>query len=300
MTMTRKAPLVLLLASAAALRRVAVVTGGTRGIGRGISEALAEHDFDLLVSYNSDEAAAEQAAGELKTKYNCAVACVGGDVSLPETRAKIWETYDKVYGGDTHRLGAVVHNAGQYVGVTSTNAAGIKATGPPPGFGDGSLIKEGAVDFTQMHYYQRMYGDAFVDLCEQGLARFTDGGSLVGISSPGCTLQYKANLGYDMPGSGKCVMEYTMRLFAVRAATKNVNVNVVIPGVTVTDAWGKLGAMRGQSKEEIVEGVSGRLAPMGPMQPKQVGDGVAFLCSPAGRAVTGVSLPVDNGVHLKA
>ena len=202
--------------------------------------------------------------------------------------------------GDTHALGAVVHNAGQYVGVTSTNAAGIQATGPPPGFGDGSLIKEGTVDFTQMHYYQRMYGDAFVDLCEQGLARFKDGGSLVGISSPGCTLQYKANLGYDMPGSGKCVMEYTMRLFAVRAATKNVNVNVVIPGVTVTDAWGKLGAMRGQSKEEIVEGVSSRLAPMGAMQPRQVGDGVAFLCSPAGRAVTGVSLPVDNGVHLKA
>ena len=128
MTISRKLPLVLLLASAAALRRVAVVTGGTRGIGRGISEALAEHDFDLLVSYNSDEAAAEQAAGELKTKYNCAVACVGGDVSLPETRAKIWETFDEVYGGATHRLGAVVHNAGQYVGVTSTNAAGIQAT----------------------------------------------------------------------------------------------------------------------------------------------------------------------------
>ena len=72
----------LLLTRASSLRRVAVVTGGTRGIGRGISEALAEHDFDLLVSYNSDEAAAEQAAGELKTKYNCAVACVGGDVSL--------------------------------------------------------------------------------------------------------------------------------------------------------------------------------------------------------------------------
>ena len=85
----------LLLTRASSLRRVAVVTGGTRGIGRGISEALAEHDFDLLVSYNSDEVAAEQAAGELKTKYNCAVACVGGDVSLPETRAKIWETFDK-------------------------------------------------------------------------------------------------------------------------------------------------------------------------------------------------------------
>ena len=193
-----------------------------------------------------------------------------------------------------------MHNAGQYVGITAENADGLAAQ--QLGFGDGTLLPSdgGAADLATMHYYQKMYGDAFVDLCEQGLARFKDGGSLVGISSPGCTLQYKANLGYDMPGSGKCVMEYTMRLFAVRAATKNVNVNVVIPGVTVTDAWGKLGAMRGQSKEEIVEGVSGRLAPMGAMQPKQVGDGVAFLCSPAGRAVTGVSLPVDNGVHLKA
>ena len=121
------ARLILLLTKALALRRVAVVTGGTRGIGRGISEALAEHDFDLLVSYNSDAAAAEQAAGELKAKYRCAVECVGGDVSLPETRAKIWETFDKVYG-ETHTLGAVVHNADQYVGVTSTNAAGIQAT----------------------------------------------------------------------------------------------------------------------------------------------------------------------------
>ena len=74
----------------------------------------------------------------------------------------------------------------------------------------------------QMKYYQRLYGDAYVDLCECGLARMAEGsgGSLVGISSPGCTTQYNANLGYDMPGSGKCVMEYAMRLFALRCAGK--------------------------------------------------------------------------------
>jgi len=43
--------------------------------------------------------------------------------------------------------------------------------------------------------------------------------------------QYNANLGYDMPGSGKCVMEYAMRLFAVRSASRGVNCNVVIPGI---------------------------------------------------------------------
>ena len=91
-----------------------------------------------------------------------------------------------------------------------------------------------------------------------------------------------------------------MRLFAVRSAAKGVNCNVVVPGVTVTDAWGKLAETRGTSKDELVAGIAGRLSPMGSMTPRQLGDAVAFLCSPQGRLVTGVSLPVDGGVHLKA
>ena len=64
-----------------------------------------------------------------------------------------------------------------------------------------------------------LYGDTYIDLCEARRGSHTEeGGSLVGISSPGCTVQYNANLGYDMPGSGKCVMEYAMRLFALRCA----------------------------------------------------------------------------------
>ena len=297
----RASLLVLLLAPAsfALNKHVAIVTGGTRGIGKGIAEALASQSFDLLLTYNSDADAAEKTAAEITEAYGCAVECVGGDVSQPATRDAIFAKFDEAFKA-THALGAVVHNAGQYVGVTSSNADGI---GPSPqlGFGDGSLLgDDGAPDLSVMHYYQRMYGDAYVDLCERGLARMGEGGgSLVGISSPGCTLTYKANLGYDMPGSGKCVMEYAMRLFALRAAKKNVNCNVVIPGVTTSDAWGKLADARGADVDEMVGGIAGRIAPMGSMAPRAVGDGVAFLCSPAGRAVTGVSLPVDNGVHLK-
>jgi len=46
----------------------------------------------------------------------------------------------------------------------------------------------------------------------------TTGGSLVGISSPGCSNNYRPQPGYDMPGSGKCIMEYSMRYVASEAS----------------------------------------------------------------------------------
>ena len=280
--------------------RAAIVTGGARGIGRGISEALASAGHDLLLTYNTNATAAEAVAAALRAEFGVAIECVGGDVATTDARDAIFAAYDAAFG-ESHDLGAVVHNAGQYVGITADNADGLAAQ--QLGFGDGSLLPSdgGAAELATMRYYQKMYGDAFVDLCERGLARMGDaGGSLVGVSSPGCSLQYNPNLGYDMPGAGKCVMEYAMRLFALRCAAKNVNCNVVVPGVTSTDAWGKLAETRGTTKEELVAGISGRLSPMGSMTPKQLGDAVAFLCSPEGRLITGVSLPVDGGVHLKS
>ena len=68
-----------------------------------------------------------------------------------------------------------------------------------------------------------------------------------------------------------------MRLFALRCASKNVNCNVIVPGVTSTDAWGKLADARGADVDEMVGGIAGRIAPMGSMAPRAVGDGVAFL-----------------------
>ena len=95
------------------------------------------------------------------------------------------------------------------------------------------------------------------------------------------------------------VMEYATRLLALRGAERGVSANVVIPGVTRTEAWEKLAKSRKVEPDALVSSVSSRVSPMGSMLPSDVGACVSFLCRPEARWITGVSLPVDGGVHLK-
>ncbi|MAE56158.1 MAG: hypothetical protein CMK23_09180 [Porticoccaceae bacterium] len=279
-------------------RKVAIVTGGTRGIGKGISESLAKREYDLLLSYNSDYESAIDTCKFLEKKYNCRVELFSGDISLKSTRKKMFKFYDLKFK-NTHNLGVVVHNAGQYVGITSGNSEGLKKPLNTLAFGDGSLIHNDELDISIMKFYQKMYGDAYIDICERSIPRMKKGGSLIGISSPGCTTQFNPSPGYDMPGSGKCIMEYAMRLFALRCAPLDINCNIVIPGFTKTEAWDRIGDLYETTGDSMVEKMAEKYSPNGSMTTEEVGEGIYLLCSPEGRHITGISLPIDKGVHLK-
>jgi enoyl-[acyl-carrier-protein] reductase (NADH) len=150
-----------------------------------------------------------------------------------------------------------------------------------------------------MKFYQALYGDAFIDLCERGIARMTQGGALIGISSPGCNLSYSANPGYSLPGSGKCIMEYSMRIIAKTAGPKDINCNVIVPGVTLSEAWDRVAETRGVKTGDITDRLVEARVPMKrPIATRGIGDVAAFLCSDKGRYITGISLPVDGGLHL--
>ncbi|KAI0562807.1 Glucose/ribitol dehydrogenase [Gracilaria domingensis] len=281
-------------------RAVAIVTGGTRGIGRSISEALAQDGFDLLVTYNTNKAAADSFVKALKAQYpHTECALVDGDLSLEHTRTKVFDTFDDTFAQRSLRV--MVHSAGQYIGLTSTNAHNLSRQQAK--FGDGSVLDErGIPDLSHVKYFQALYGDAFIDLCERSLQRMNqaDGGSLIGISSPGCNATTTPRTGYAVNGTGKCIMEYAIRIFAMAAAEKNVNCNVVIPGFTMSDAMNTVIARQGKSADQFENEVVKQRVPMKrSAQPAEVAVVVAFLCSTKGRYITGVSLPVDGGLHLR-
>jgi NAD(P)-dependent dehydrogenase (short-subunit alcohol dehydrogenase family) len=292
--------------------RVAIVTGGSRGIGKGIVEALVESGEyqGVLITYNRNLEAAEAFRDELGVSYpNVKVVLVGGDLSQGSSRDDIFACFDTRFQDSD--LCVMVHNAGQYAGVTSENSDGLPAPGATGlRLGDGSLLHDdGTLNTDYLNYYHNLYSTAYIDLCERSLVRMREAharnpanyrGCLIGISSGGCNHNFKISAGYDMPGSGKCVMEFANRYFALRAAPYNINVNVVIPGFTRSDAWAKIAEQRGTDRDSFLESIKDKIPMQQIVEAKELGSVVAFLSATkgGGRLMTGLSLRVDAGTHL--
>lgn len=165
------------------------------------------------------------------------------------------------------------------------------------------MQEDGTVDLAHMRYYHRIYAEAWMQLLERAIPLLPDGeGAIVGISSPGCNATWQPAGGYDMPGSAKCVMENTARYYAKNLAPRRITCNVVIPGVTESDAWKALAKSSGKGGGDdhtFCFSMGEMLCPMGYAQTaRNCGEVVAFLCGQHARYITGVALPVDGGNHL--
>lgn len=97
------------MTSAADTKQVALITGGTRGIGRAVAETLAAQGYALLLGYNSDGTAAEEAKRELENDHKVKVEVQAGDVADAATCAAFFHIIRNKFSSC---LTAVVHNAG--------------------------------------------------------------------------------------------------------------------------------------------------------------------------------------------
>ncbi|HEY9706552.1 MAG TPA: SDR family oxidoreductase [Allocoleopsis sp.] len=276
------------------MSKCAIITGGTRGIGFGISQALAFDGYNLILGFNANEQAAQKAKTILESTYQIKVHTVKGDVTSAPTIEQIFQCLEDDEMG---QLTALVHNAGLWVGGT-TKIDSIQAQ-EAANIPDQVLANGTFSTFIQYDYYQNVYPKCFINCVEKALNYMQDGnGYIVAISAVGCNLLQKPMLGYDMPGPAKAAMEYLTRYYAKKLTSRKITVNTVIPGFTKTETWDFFADKYGRIESEVMQK---RIANT-PMQrwllPEEIGKVVAFLCSPQAALITGVAIPVDGGLHL--
>ncbi|MFI9321326.1 glucose 1-dehydrogenase [Kitasatospora aureofaciens] len=240
--------------------KAAVVTGGSRGIGRAIVERLAREGADVVLGYASDRAAAEAVVG--------AVAATGGRAWA--VRADLGESgaAEQLMAAAEERLGGLdilVNNAAK--SFTPTPLADLDDAAF-----DAVLSVNTRAVFATVRYAAR---------------RMRDGGRIVNISS--------VNTARAVPGIGayaasKGAVEQLTAVAAAELGPRGITVNTVSPGATDTDL------LRGTNPPEALERVAG-LTPLRRLgQPEDIADVVAFLAGPDARWITGQNLRATGGL----
>jgi enoyl-[acyl-carrier protein] reductase III len=243
--------------------KFAFVTGGTRGIGRAVTLALARAGADVAVNYLRNRGPAEEMRSLVaETGRRCLV--LRGNVADHDHIHRMYETIGKEFG----RLDMLVSNAA-------------------------SGVLKPAVELTQKHWRWTMDINAgalllmaqhVVDLMGE------QGGKIVAVSSLGAI---RAIPNYTAVGASKAALESLVRHLAAELAGRNVNVNAVSAGTVDTDALKHF-----PNREEMIEQTKERTPAGRLVTPQDVADTVMFLCSPQASMIQGQTLVVDGGYSI--
>ena len=239
----------------------ALVTGGSRGIGRGIVLALAQQGADVIVNYRSSQAEAEAVVAEVQKLGRQSLA-IQADVSDPS---------------GINQMFAQVKEKWQVLNILVNNA-GILQFKP---------FDQITVEDWDKMINTNLRGQFF---CAQEAARLMgEGGriiNLASISSGGVGIAYPQIAHYTTAKGGVVGMTEAL---AIELGPKGINVNAIAPGSIKTDMT------KGALSEGVIQGMMARLPKKRIGQPKDIGAAAAFLASAEADYVTGLVLYVDGG-----
>jgi 3-oxoacyl-[acyl-carrier protein] reductase len=239
--------------------RVAIVTGASRGIGRGVASRLAADGFAVVVNYAGNEQEANAAVAEIESAGGQALA-FQADIADEAQVAALFDRTEEAYGG----VDVVV------------NCAGRMDLGPVAEFDLAVLDR--------MH--RTNIRGPFV-IAQQAVGRLREGGSIVNFSSSVVGLQFPNYAGYAM---SKGAVEAMTLVVARELRGRDVTVNVVAPGPTATSLF--LDNNSEERRQQLAK--QPPLERLG--MPADIAALVAFLVSPEGHWVNGQRIRANGGI----
>lgn len=249
------------------MTRVALVSGGGRGIGRSVSLALAEDGCDVAVNYRKDVDAAEQTVKDIEALGRRAVA-VAGNVGE-------WDDCVAIVDRAVDALGPIsilVHNGG------------IASRG-------NSVVDTDPAEFDRV-VKTHMYGAFYLaKLCVPHMIG-QERGDVVMVSSVATDGFAPNSAPYN---GGKAGLEAVAYGLAKEVQQHGIHVNIVAPGLVATDMGDRLTKAMTGGRAETAEALD-KGAPFGHVcRPEEVAEVVRWLCSDGARYVHGVRIRVDGG-----
>ncbi|MEU1053507.1 SDR family oxidoreductase [Streptomyces sp. NPDC005876] len=241
--------------------RTALVTGASRGIGRGIAERLGRDGARVAVHYGRSDAAAKETVAAIEEAGGSAFA-IGVELGRPGDAEALWAEFDRHADG----LDILVNNAG---------------------IGSSRPITEIAEEEYDRVFAVNVRAPFF--LVRHGIRRLRDGGRIINISSGlARTAVMPDNIAYAMT---KGALDVFSRDLSKVLGARGITVNSVAPGIVDTDNTAAMlhGSEDGWAKAAAFSALGG----VG--SPAEVADVVAFLASDAGRWVTGSWVDATGG-----
>lgn len=249
--------------------KIAIVTGGSRGLGRNMAISLAQKGIDVIFTYNSNKEKADEVVAEIKLLGQKAIAYQLNTANVSSFEGFIKEaTQHLEENTGSPNFDFLINNAG---------------TALYSNFED--TTEEQVDEVFNIHYKGVFF------LTQKALPYINEGGRIINISSGLARFSFNGSSAY---GSMKGAIEVLTRYLAKELGPRKIAANIVAPGAIETDFGG--GHVR--DNKEVNNQVASVTALGRVGLPDDIGGVVAFLCTDEARWINGQRIEVSGGMML--
>lgn len=253
------------------MKRVALITGAGRGIGRGIAEILAAHGWHIAINYRSNASAAEETKQHIE-KLNVACCSIQADISKADGRKKLVDDTMAYFG----QIDLLVNNAGI---APRLRVDMLKAS-------EESYDEVMAVNLKGPFFLTQQVANRMIELVKKEMIQAP---KIINISSLSAFASSPSRAEYCISKAGLSMMT---KLFADRLAESGIGVYEIRPGIIETD-------MTSTVKEKYDRLISAGLTPIRRWgKPEDVAKAVLAVAEGYLAFSTGEVINVDGGFHL--